>query len=300
MNGFYLTKSKIYFPSAGTITGPSGYGSIILSTSSSSSTDVTIRVEIIATNNDNISVRLVAIKTGVSPSTSVNLFEDKTYSIGIQGYKSIAGVLQTKSFTIYAGNSSSTSQSFEVNNTKHCWYVDAGGEFHEIEYKQSATYFTVDSYTQASLNSNQVNIKGDLLPTSTTTYNLGHPNYLWNNIYASTAEINTSDRILKHQVDSIQDSYSSLFDSLQPVTYKLNNGTSNRTHTGFIAQDVKSAIEAVGLTTQDFAGYCEWENDDPNSASCGLRYEEFIPLCVNEIQKLKKRVAELEGDIEQN
>jgi hypothetical protein len=52
-------------------------------------------------------------------------------------------------------------------------------------------------------------------------------------------------------------------------------------------------VENVGLTTQDFAAYCEWENDD-GTIGCGLRYSEFIALCVNEIQKLKSRVSALE------
>jgi len=50
--------------------------------------------------------------------------------------------------------------------------------------------------------------------------------------------------------------YSILFDYLNPVIYKYNNGTSNRFHTGFIAQEVVSAIEKANLTTQDFAAVC--------------------------------------------
>ena len=80
---------------------------------------------------------------------------------------------------------------------------------------------------------------------------------------------------------------------LEAHIYKFNENESGRTHTGFIAQDVKEAILDAGLTTKDFAAYCEWEEED-GETGCGLRYEELLALCVKEIQKLKKKVAELE------
>lgn len=110
------------------------------------------------------------------------------------------------------------------------------------------------------------------------------------------ASISTSsDKNLKHDITKLEDKYSNLFDSLKPVKFKYNNGTSDRYHTGFIAQEVREATENAGLTTQDFASYVEFENKEDGSRECGLRYEELIALCVNEIQKLKKRVAELEA-----
>ena len=71
------------------------------------------------------------------------------------------------------------------------------------------------------------------------------------------------------------------------------DNTSDRTHIGLIAQDVKDAVLAEGLTTKEFAGYCEWENED-KSIGCGLRYGEFVAMNIYEIQKLKARVKELE------
>jgi predicted nuclease with TOPRIM domain len=76
---------------------------------------------------------------------------------------------------------------------------------------------------------------------------------------------------------------------LQPRRYKLNHGHSNRFHTGLIAQEVEEAIINSGLDTQDFAAFIK------RGDSYSLRYEEFIALCVHEIQKLKKQVKELES-----
>lgn len=106
----------------------------------------------------------------------------------------------------------------------------------------------------------------------------------------------TSDRNCKNTISTLSDSYSTLFDNLKPVSYKYNKGTSNRLHTGFIAQEVEEAILAAGLTTQDFAAYV---NDGSNEDEArGLRYSEFIALNTHQIQLLKPRMAAAEAEIE--
>jgi hypothetical protein len=113
--------------------------------------------------------------------------------------------------------------------------------------------------------------------------------------------ISSSDRNLKDEIKEIDDVYSKLFDKLIPVTYKWKEGTSGRTHIGFVAQNIKEATEACGLTTKEFAAYVHFDASEKNGEvipeTCGIRYEEITPLNTWEIQKLKKRVAELEDKI---
>ena len=42
--------------------------------------------------------------------------------------------------------------------------------------------------------------------------------------------------------------------------------------------------------------YCEWEED--GEKTCGVRYEEVIALCVNEIQMLKNEVKQLKDQLQ--
>lgn len=115
----------------------------------------------------------------------------------------------------------------------------------------------------------------------------------------------TSDKQMKNSIEIYSLEYSILFDNLKPIRYKYNDGTSDRYHTGFIAQEVEEAILKSGLTTQEFAGFVrafETEtdlitNEEIQVEHCYLRYEEFIALNTNEIQKLKKRVTELETQL---
>lgn len=139
-------------------------------------------------------------------------------------------------------------------------------------------------------------IKGNLIPTTDAEdigYNLGSSTRVWSTLYCQTNAIDSSDRNLKHNINSLSDKYSNFFDSLHPVSYKFNKNQSNRTHIGLIAQEVEESLTQAGLTSQDFGGLCYWDTKDGNKGY-GLRYGEFIALCINEIQQLKKRIAELE------
>lgn len=135
------------------------------------------------------------------------------------------------------------------------------------------------------------------------TYSLGTSYAPWAAVYASTGNIITSDRDQKHDIEYGLERYDELFDLLRPASYLLNNGVSGRRHSGMIAQDVEAAMKECGLTGMDFAGFVKAprKNDEGQTVEGGydysLRYEEFIPICIEQIQRLKKRVSELEGGL---
>jgi hypothetical protein len=52
-------------------------------------------------------------------------------------------------------------------------------------------------------------------------------------------------------------------------------------------------MDKLDIGFKYFAPYCEWL-DDREYSTCGIRYEELIPLNIWQIQKLKKRVSQLE------
>lgn len=146
------------------------------------------------------------------------------------------------------------------------------------------------------------------------------------NYNSTTGTKIASDKNLKKDFITLDDKYDSFFDNLNPLAYRYKLGTSNRMHCGFIAQEVEEALSNAGLTNQDFGGIAidritsndretvEDENgnvvDDNNSSinylldhgfdkKYGLIYEEFIALTINQSQKLKKRVNELEKEIQE-
>lgn len=138
-----------------------------------------------------------------------------------------------------------------------------------------------------------IHCKGSFSPSVTSLYTLGTSDHKWDTIYAASSTIQTSDRNEKTDIIAMPEIYGEVFDRLAPVSFMFRKNKSGRRHLGLIAQDVKQALDDMGIDSKDFAAYCEWDND--GVTGCGLRYEEFVPLNIYEIQKLKARVAKLEA-----
>lgn len=140
-----------------------------------------------------------------------------------------------------------------------------------------------------------IDFNGDSLkPNNNGAYYVGTPNYQFKGVYAQNVYVNgsavtTSDKRKKKFVRKLADKYVELFKKLRPVTFTYKNGTSGRTHTGFIAQEVEQAMVDCGITNEEFGGLVIQDNGE-----YGLRYEEFIALQTAVIQDLQKKVEELE------
>ena len=133
-----------------------------------------------------------------------------------------------------------------------------------------------------------------IFPSTPNSYNCGNAIYPWAMVYSTNGMCETSDRKKKKDIEYGLDSMDGFFDELMPSSYRMVDGTSGRKHCGFVAQDIKSNLDKHGISTQDFGGYVADVDEDGNEI-LGLRYSEFIPLIVDQVQKLKARVAELEG-----
>lgn len=259
----------------------------------------------VVSNPDKITVRVQIISTEV-------LYEEKSYTIycqsargrviGEHSYSDNDATESVKTLVIGVGQSESEIVTFDIGNfgVYNCYvrFKCDNGEWlgDEVVSDLVGESFTIESGLSQARSNKNILITGNMIPKQSSVYSIGRSGRLWSTIYAQTTTISQSDKNKKNSIKSLAPKYVDIFDNLKPVSYKFNENTSNRTHIGFIAQDVKDAILDTGLTTQDFGGYCEWKEDD-GSVGCGLRYEEFVALCVDQIQKLKKRVEELENKL---
>lgn len=124
--------------------------------------------------------------------------------------------------------------------------------------------------------------------------NLGSVSFgMWGAVYSYTSEIITSDRNSKHSIGAIPDKYMEMLDKIEPARFKMNNGTSDRYHVGFVAQDVEAAMKLCGVDPLEFAGWCKGCDKDGNELQM-LRYTEFIPLYAEKIRRLESKISELE------
>lgn len=115
-------------------------------------------------------------------------------------------------------------------------------------------------------------------------------------VTTNTGAFTASDRRLKTNVHEIDEQYANdLIDGLKPSTYTMIDG--KRTHSGFIADEVKQTVEKVLGTADDFAAYATVKIDEDKQEYAALRYEEFIAPLTKYCQCLKR---DLKQEIERN
>lgn len=196
-----------------------------------------------------------------------------SHTINVPAFICRSGSTKVLSFYI----STSNNPCFNSDNGKDLLFVVGGN----TKFSVSSSGGAVWGEFKAVTNDNYTSIITDKTGTG--------GGKLWGSWYLGNSTAITSDENKKNSIEDLPENYSVLFGNLRPVRYKYNNGTSDRFHTGFIAQDVEEALMKSEISTSDFAGYVKDENGD-----CYLRYEEFIALAVKEIQSLKKQNTELE------
>lgn len=162
----------------------------------------------------------------------------------------------------------------------------------ELESSYGDLYISANRGRTAIQLKDIVQFTGDIAPGAAAYYDCGTSRQYWGTVYAQTGTIQTSDRRKKKEIDYDVDKYEVLFDKLKPCSYKFNDR--NRTHTGMIAQDLEQAMEECGILDKDFAALIKSPKED-GDYEYGIRYSEFVSLCIAEIQKLKKRIKKLEG-----
>jgi len=153
-------------------------------------------------------------------------------------------------------------------------------------------------------------------PITDNTTLLGGAGFRWSQVWAANGTIQTSDQRTKTEIANATLG-ADFVKALRPVSYKWIEGgkqdtgerdedgnyiyksvPGERTHWGFIAQEVKEAVDTAGV---DFGGWVLTDKDDPDSQQA-LRYDQFIaPLTkalqetMAELEALKAKVAALEA-----
>jgi hypothetical protein len=121
-------------------------------------------------------------------------------------------------------------------------------------------------------------INGGITPNADNVFNDGNATYRWAAVYAANGTIQTSDERLKGNITTTTYGLDQIM-QLRPVSYMWKAQPEQRTHLGFIAQEVQPILpETVNI------------GDDANH-TLGLTYTEFIPVIVNAI----KEVASVTG-----
>lgn len=192
--------------------------------------------------------------------------------------------------TIQTTYASSSDYKLDISSSAMELFAEDGSLFIASGWDRSNKYH---ASIEVDGNSEEVQIKGSVIPNADDVYNLGSPNFVWSAIYCSTNELNGSDRNIKNSIEALPEKYVRMFDLVEPRRYRLNSGTSGRFHTGFIAQEVKAAMQKCGITSQEFAGWAAAKRKD-GSETYFLRYSEFIPILWAKVREQEERLKRLE------
>lgn len=134
-----------------------------------------------------------------------------------------------------------------------------------------------------------------IIPTSNDSYYCGMASYKWSAVYATNGTIQTSDANAKTDIEPLPDKYLDLFDRLEPRRYRMRSGSSGRYHVGYIAQEVKAAMDDCGITDGEFAGWVR-DRDEDGQEIFMLRYDEFDAIRDAKIRRLEARIRRLEEE----
>ena len=228
--------------------------------------------------------------------------DDWSYRYGgttyIDGTKIMAGTVTAS--TLQGGSvellnsSGGTAGMMYLRSASSASYAVGIDSYGAMSLEASGTLHLSGDGVIIDLGDNYIGCGKTLRPAGDDAYDVGTSSWRWSTIYAATPTISTSDRSEKTDINYDISAYDAIFDALKPASFRYINGTSGRTHTGFISQDIEDALESCGLTSTQFATFIKSPQDD-GGYRYGLRYEELIALCVKQIQALKRRVTELEA-----
>lgn len=138
---------------------------------------------------------------------------------------------------------------------------------------------------------------------------LGNSNNRFFGVYLSHSPNVSSDKRIKNNIVPIskglknrENIFEQLFDLLKPVSFSLNNDKSNKTHIGFVAQDVSNALSSLGVKEDNFElidhMFFTDEETGEEKDEYGLRYEEFIALNTHMIQKANTTIQSQQKEID--
>lgn len=251
-----------------------------------------------------------------SASTGWTLASDGTLSNGTAGSTSGTTIFPYASGASVAGGLGSSTNLSYYSNRGIMVYPGSGSAFGYTAIGTNiVTYNGTSPHVSASTS---VYINDSFAPNSDNAYSLGFTGNRWQIVRSAGGVSTTSDQRLKKD---IQDSTLGLnfIKALRPVSYKFISGgkvykdnaqkefidgvivepemvdrPGQRTHWGFLAQNVKEAIDQCGAI--DFAG---WQLDDPSDPDSGqsLVHHQFIGPITKSIQELSDMVELLQQEV---
>lgn len=267
-----------------------------------SATDKIVQVSLIGDTGSGTEFKVDADNINLSASDVINLLSGGTIN------------LTGKNIAITSDNFSVTKE-----GKMTCNDANIEGDINAKTFK-SEFYYNGQKYSEMRLSAEAyednvgylimqelISILGEKLrrtiitPTSVGVYEDGYPKtgdyaavetagfFTNGTAYLGSSPVISSDKSIKINIQSLDTHKSSDFIyALNPVEYKYKDGTSDRLHHGFIAQELHDSMQS------DWGVYCDANIDTGENGGKAIRYEELIADLVATVQSQNERISELE------
>ena len=164
------------------------------------------------------------------------------------GTATTVGTLHIGSSTVGTGSNAVKTDYTELKSSGYQRFV--------VTHETTLHTYTLSSYTFAPLSGTATSS-----PTS-----LGTNDHRWNQLYAVSGTINTSDARAKQDVSAIPEAVLNAWGKVDWKQFRLKaavtqKGEHARTHSGLIAQDIQAVFAADGLDAAHYGLFCHdvWE-----------------------------------------
>ena len=143
---------------------------------------------------------------------------------------------------------------------------------------------------------NEIAARGDIRPSSDNTYDLGTSSLRWDDVYATSGIVNTSDFRDKTAIEDLPYGLEELL-QLRPVRYEWLGREGQGKKLGLIAQEVLPVISEV-VKTHDYQpreedNALEYQELD----RLGMYYSDLIPVLIKSIQEQQAIIEDLQHRI---
>lgn len=145
----------------------------------------------------------------------------------------------------------------------------------------------------------EIAARGDLRPSSDNIYDIGTSSLRYDDVYATSGTVNTSDARLKSNVENLSYGLQAV-KQLRPVSFQWTDGFDKGTKLGLIAQEVLTVLPEV-VKTHD---YKVSEEDESQATryeveNLGIYYSSLVPVLIKAIQEQQERIEALEERLQQ-
>lgn len=220
-------------------------------------------------------------KTGGTGGSFTEKLRVNRFGVAITGATTVTTASANHSTALTFKNGTLTSGKINTHFTNTDGYFSIGNKAAGLRFIDFQTSRQIAPYNV------DANVNSDNL------IDLGSTVARFDDIYATNATIQTSDRNEKQDIEELTDAETRVAVACKGLLRKFrwksaveDKGTAARTHFGIIAQDLQAAFEAEGLDAGNYAMFISttWTNEDGEEQTrMGVRYSELLAFIIGGI-----------------